>query len=321
MDDLPNRRTLFIIVGLLIGGAFLASSVFMGGQVSTVLSTVGAAIPDHQGGGTSDTTDGTDGNGATGEGASGPVADAAAAPVQALLIVRTGELRLEVADLAAAVRDGDAAVLRAGGYVSGSSQTASAADASAEVTYRIPSAAWDATLRSLHTLARKIDREQITTEEVTGQVVDLGARIANLRATEAALQAIMAKATKISDVLDVQDKLTTTRGEIEKAVADRQQLEDRAAYGSLDVTFHLPAVVRPAATPAPVKGWDPADDVARASGKLVRIGQTTTSIGIWLAIVGLPLAVGGGILLIAAWQVVRIGRWMARRRERALQGA
>ena len=287
MDELPNRRTVIIVVGLLIGGVLLASSVLMGGHVSTVLSTVGAAIPDHQGGDGStaggDQTEGSGGsdgggsaNGATGgagSGTSGPVADAAAAPVQALLIVRTGELRLEVADLTAALRDGEAAVLRAGGYVSGSSRTASAVDASATVTYRIPSAAWDPTLRALHGLAGKIDSEQVTTEEVTGQVVDLGARIANLRATEAALQAIMAKATKISDVLDVQDKLTTTRGEIEKAVADRQQLQDRAAYGSLDVTFHLPAVVRPAATPVPVKGWDPADDVARATGKLVRIGR------------------------------------------------
>ena len=52
---------------------------------------------------------------------------------------------------------------------------------------------------------------QVQTQAVTGQVVDLGARITNLRATEAALQAIMIQATKIPDVLEVQGKLTEVR--------------------------------------------------------------------------------------------------------------
>ena len=43
---------------------------------------------------------------------------------------------------------------------------------------------------------------------MTSQVVDLQARIANLRASETALQGIAAKATKISDVLEVQAQLT-----------------------------------------------------------------------------------------------------------------
>jgi hypothetical protein len=147
------------------------------------------------------------------------------------------------------------------------------------------------------------------------------AHIANLRATEAALQAIMARATKISDVLDVQEQLTTTRGEIEKLVADKAHLVDQASYGSLAVTYRLPVAPIPSVTPTPPKGWDPGDDVARASGKLVKIGQTTTSVGIWLAIVGLPVAIGGAILALLAWQVTRFGRWLIRRRETAIEPA
>jgi hypothetical protein len=146
---------------------------------------------------------------------------------------------------------------------------------------------------------------------VTGQVVDLGARISNLRATEAALQAIMARATKISDVLDVQKQLTATRGEIERLVADKTQLEGRAAYGSLKVTFNLPT---PPAVVKAQKGWDPATDVDRATGKLIGIGQRATSAGIFLAIVGLPVLIGGGLLLLVAWQLYRMVRWLVGRR-------
>ena len=75
----------------------------------------------------------------------------------------------------------------------------------------------------------------------------------------------------------------------------------------------------PTLTPTPAKGWDPGDDVARASGKLVKIGQTTTSVGIWLGIVGLPVAIGGAILVLLAWQATRLGRWLIRRRDGAVE--
>ncbi len=324
MDDIPDRRGTLLIAALLIGGSILVGMVFTGGQVSMVLSTVGSSVTNQSGGESADTTDGgsdTTGSGSAGSGTSGQVADAGAT-VPTLLIVRTGELTIQVTDLAAALRDGDAAVIHVGGYVGGSSRTADGGRDTAQVTYRIPSAAWGPTLDALHALATTVVSEQIKTEEVTGQVVDLTARIANLRATETALQAIMARATKISDVLDVQEQLTTTRGEIEKLVADKEHLEDRATYGNLAVTYRLPVAPSPTATPVPAKGWDPADDVARASGKLVRIGQTTTSIGIWLTIIGLPLAIGGLILLFVSWQLYRLTRWLLRRREATInQGA
>ncbi|HLO35631.1 MAG TPA: DUF4349 domain-containing protein [Candidatus Deferrimicrobium sp.] len=202
MDEQPRQRTILVIAGLLVGGAILASSSLLGGRASTVLSTVGSAIGGQGSGGAVTTGGSTTGSGGAGSGSTsggttsgtaGQVADAAAA-VPTLLIVRTGELHIKVADLLTAIRDADAAVTRAGGYDGGSNRTDDAADQSAEVTYRIPSPAWDSTLGVLRGLAAKVGAEQVRTEEVTGQVVDLTARITNLRATEAALQAIMASA-------------------------------------------------------------------------------------------------------------------------------
>lgn len=313
MDELPHRKTLIALAALLVGAAIVIPSIFLGGQTSKILSTVGGAIGHGVDGGTGSGSGSGGGAGAdagptAAPGNGGQVADAAAATVPTLLIVRTGELAMEVADLGSALRDGDAAVIRAGGYVSGSNRTAKGGDESAQVTYRIPSARWDATLDTLHGIASKVDQETIKTDEVTGQVVDLTARIANLRATEAALQTIMTKAAKISDVLDVQKQLTATRGEIERLVADKQHLEDQASFGSLAVTLHLPVVPKPAATPAPVKGWDPGADVERATDKLVRIGQTATTAGIWFGIVGIPLLLSlaiGLLLLRLAWLAIR----------------
>jgi len=305
-----GKRNPLIALAVVIGVLGLAV-FFTGGQTSTILSTVGAAIPDKPGnvGSGVDTTD-DQGSGA-GASTGGPtVADAAGGP-PTLLIVRTGTLELEVTSLAPTVASAGNIVTAAGGYVSGSDESAAADDASASVVYRIPATAWDRTLAGIRGLASVVRHQQVTTEEVTGQVVDLGAHIANLRATEAALQAIMARATRISDVLDVQKQLTETRGEIERLVADKTQLEGRAAYGSLTVTFNLPA---PAAVTTAAKGWDPATDVDRATGKLIAIGQSATSLGIFLAIVGLPLLIGGAAIVLVAWQLYRVGRWLLSRR-------
>ncbi|MBA2721289.1 MAG: DUF4349 domain-containing protein [Chloroflexi bacterium] len=317
MDESTDRPTTLILAGLLMGGTLLLGSVFFGGQSSKILSTVGAAIDTPGSGGDSGSSDGTDPEvtarpAATG---AGKGADAAALPPPVLLIVRTGTIDIGIADLDGAVRAADAAVARSGGYVDGSSRTAGGDDPDAVVTYRIPSSTWDTTLDGIRRLASTIHGEQITTEEVSGQVVDLGARIANLRTTEAALQAIMVKATQIKDVLDVQSQLTSTRGEIERLVADKENLEDRAAFGSLTVSFRLPATIEPTPTPVASPGWNPGQDVAEASDKLVTIGQGTTSLGIWLAIVGLPLLIAGTVLAFVTLQLGRLARWILARRE------
>ena len=296
-----------VVIVVLLG----LTVVFTGGQTATILSTVGSSIgpPGDVGSGV-DTTSGGDTSGDSVGSGGRTVADAAAgAPT--LLIIRTGTLELEVTSLGSTVAAAGNVVANAGGYISGSEEATAADDASASVVYRIPAAAWDPTLASLRGLATTVRHQQVETEEVTGQVVDLGARITNLGATEAALQAIMARATKISDVLDVQKQLTDTRGEIERLVADKTQLEGRAAYGSLKVTFNLPA---PAAVTTAAKGWDPATDVDRATGKLIAIGQWATSVAIFLAIVGLPLLIAASVMLLIAWQLYRVARWLVGRR-------
>jgi hypothetical protein len=321
----PTVLTVLVVAGLLIVGALVVGSVFLGGQTSMILSTVGSAVGPPGSGQGSGETDGSDPQptpNSPGATPAGRVAGLAALP-PTLLIVRTGTIDLGIVDLDAAVRGADAAVTGNGGYVDGSSRTAggNGGDADARVAYRIPSAAWNETLDGIRKLATTIHREEIKTEEVSGQVVDLGARIANLRTTEAALQAIMAKATQIKDVLDVQDQLTSTRDEIERLVASRTDLEDRASFGSLTVIFRLPARAAPTPTPVAVPGWNPGQDVELATDKLVSIGQGTTSLGIWLAIVGLPLLVGGTLLAFVALQLVRLGRWFLARRERVIDSA
>jgi len=218
------------------------------------------------------------------------------------LIVRTGQLNLEVAILDDALAAADRAVIAAGGYVAASQRQGDEENAGAMVTYRIPVERWDDTLTALRKVGVKVLLEQTGSEEVTSQVVDLGARLVNLRATESALQAIMARATKIPDILEVQAQLTGVRGEIEQLTAQKQSLEERAALATLTVGFSLPPTV---AVTQVQEGWDPASEVDRAAATLVGLGQGVANAAIWFGIVLLPLALVLGILVGTAWLVAR----------------
>lgn len=229
-------------------------------------------------------------------------ADEAAAAFGGPLIVRTGQLDLEVADLEAALAAAESAVAASGGYVAASQRSGDGERASATVTYRIPVERWEATLAALRAVGETVLAEQTASEEVTSQVVDLGARLANLRATEAALQAIMAKAVKIPDVLEVQAQLSSVRQEIEQLTAQKVSLEARAALATLTVGFALPPIV---AVTQVQEGWDPAAEIDRAAATLVGLGQGLLNAAIWVAIVVLPLALLVGLVIGAAWLVAR----------------
>src|SRR5258705_13907767 len=120
MYDIPDRRGILLVVALLIGGTILVGAVFTGGHVSRVLSTVGGSVTNQSAGGPGDTTDGgsdTSGAGSAGSGTNGQVADAGAI-VPTLLIVRTGELPIQVTHPPAALRDGPPGVIHPGGHLS-----------------------------------------------------------------------------------------------------------------------------------------------------------------------------------------------------------
>ena len=233
------------------------------------------------------------------------------APADQPLIVHKGGLDLEVADLVQAVQQADQLIAGLGGSVATSTQQNSANDQVAKVTYRVPAERWAEALAAVKGVATKVLTETTQSEDVTGQVVDLDARIANLRASEAALQGIMTRATTITDVLKVQTELTTVRGDIESMTAQRDLLANRAALGTLDVTYRVPVVASSVAT----GGWDLGREVDNATAALVRVGQSLASIAIWLLIVILPVVLPVFVIIYVAVRIRR--RWVA---NRALQG-
>jgi hypothetical protein len=219
-----------------------------------------------------------------------------------LRIVYTGSLDLVVDDLAASLAKARTAILATGGYIGASQESNDGDRSTAVITYRIPASRWEDGVSALRGLATKVVGEQTQATEVGAQLVDLEARIRNLRASEQVLVEIAKGTGKVTDLLEVQDRISMVRGEIEQLDAQRSQLADQVSYGTLVTTFGLEV----AQVQEAKQGWDPARDVDGASATLIAAGQTLVSAAIWFGIVWLPV-----ILLVLV--LALIARWLFRR--------
>lgn len=298
----PTFWRALVVVPFLFAAVIAACGGAAGGPALAPVGGPGAsgapapAFPGSEDGGEEEPQPGEEGSGGGGV----PIA----APGD-LLIIKTGNMYLQVAGMDAAVTAATRQIEALGGYASATQRSGDGEEANASITFRIPAARWEDALVGLRSLAEKVLDERTGTQDVTDQVVDLGARIRNLQATESALQGIMGQATAIKDVLAVQAELTQVRGEIERLTAERGNLEAQAAFSTLTVQFAL----KPNPVLAETTGFDPATEVDQASASLVGILQGLATAGIWFAIVWVPILVALAVAIV-------IGLWVFRRIQR-----
>ena len=148
----------------------------------------------------------------------------------------------------------------AGGFVA-SSQTQTAAGPegppTGTITLQVPVADFASVLQQAQALGKT---SNLTTKatDVTGQYVDLQARIDALEATRQQYLTIMTRATTIGDVLSVQDELDSVQTQIEQLQGQLQLLTSQTAYSTVTVTVNEPtALPRPAPVPESgvVRSW------------------------------------------------------------------
>jgi hypothetical protein len=283
-------RTLFALVAVILLGAIVAAC------------GTAASAPQAGTGGGAPAASSAPAAGSRDEAAQPFAPDGEAAAIRdGTRIIRTGSLQLEVGNVTAAVGAARSAIQGMGGYIGASQQYSDGENVVATISYRVPADRWEDALDALRALGTEVG-EQTDTADVTGQIVDLEARIRNLRASETALVKHLSDAAKVADVLEIESRLSDVRGQIEQLSAQKANLDDQVAYATLTVTF---GVEVQAITEA-AERWDPGAEVEQAGASLVGFFQILASAAIWIAIVGLPIILM--VTLIAA-----LGVFVARR--------
>lgn len=220
-------------------------------------------------------------------------------------IVRNATMRIVVADTAKAVDEVTGSVEKLGGYVSGSEVWREGELLRARLTLRVPSKSLSPALSSIRKIARRVDNETLSSEDVTREYVDLEGRLRNLEATEAELRELLTtvrqNARKAAEILEVHQQLTAIRGEIEQTKGRIQHLGHTVAMSHIGLEVMPDAVTKPVVE----KAWQPVVIVKDATRALVGALRVFAAAGIWIVIYVVPVCGTIALLLAAVWTAAR----------------
>lgn len=242
-----------------------------------------------------------DGDGATTAGgdAVGVVPGFEQAAASGRSIVVTASMAVEVDDVSGASSVASAVVVARGGFLA-AQQTELQGEARSVLVFRVPPDVFAEVVEELAGLGRLVSQE-VSSEDVTDQLVDLGARIAAQEASLARLRELLDRTGSIEDLARVEQELLARETALEQLRAQERALADRVALSTLTVTLtspeRPPEVPEPEGTDEPgfADGLDTAWDLLADAGRVVAVAA-----GFLLPFLPL-LAVAGA----AAWVVAR----------------
>ncbi len=213
------------------------------------------------------------------------------------MIIRTGQVSVEVDSLPSAIARVRALAERVGGYIANTAiQTGQERFHSATIEIKVPSERFEEALQGLKPMG-KVESINVTAEDVGEEFVDVSARVQNDRRFEARLLDLLSTHTgKLADVIELEQELGRVREEIERYEGRLRYLKAHAATSSLSITVH---------EPAPIVGEQGSFSVIAAS-----FAQGWRNFVALVAIAIEALGVVGPLVLVAAlaWFGVRRAR-------------
>ena len=152
-------------------------------------------------------------------------------------IVRTGALELTVKSPADAAEQIRRMAESMGGYLETAQIGGTKEAPTADITIRVPAAHFEDAKAQIRQLAARVESEKTDALDVTRQYVDMEARLRNLRAEEAQYLMIMKSAYRVGDLVQVTQKLSEVRGQIEQQQAEFQTLSKQIETVAITISL------------------------------------------------------------------------------------
>ncbi len=220
------------------------------------------------------------------------------------MLIRTGQVEIEVDSLDRAIRRVHALAAQMGGFLGGSVIEAGQDQRrTAKLELKVPAERYEGILSALEGIG-KIRNATTTSQDVGKEYVDVEARMANAQRLEDRLINLLGRRTgKLQDVLAVEHELARVREEIERYEGRVRYLKSQVAISTLVVDLR---------EPTPIIGDPGSNVVVNAFKEAYRNG---------VSVIAASIQVAGGLLplfLLALAVVVLVRRWL--RRPRAARG-
>lgn len=167
------------------------------------------------------------------------------ASVQERSLIYTGEISVEVDDVA---RGADQAVSIAtglGGLVAGDRRTIDDSRSSAQIILRVPADRFETAMDQLAELGVEKSRSA-NTEDVTEALIDLDARLATQRASVDRVRALLAEANTIGEIVSIESELTRREADLASLEQRKERLAGLVALSTITAYLYGPDADPPA---------------------------------------------------------------------------
>lgn len=173
----------------------------------------------------------------------------AAEPSREMLDIE-GSVSLEVPKVKMALRALRELTKRAGGVVTEERVDSNSAYGNAQVTLRVPSGKATSTLDELEEIGTVLS-QSVEAKDIGKEYFDAKLRLSSLEVTLHRYEEILTHATKVEEILRIEQELGRLRAEIEQVKGNLRWLSDRAARATLHVALHekTPVIAAPEEEP------------------------------------------------------------------------
>ncbi len=177
------------------------------------------------------------------------------------MLIKKARLALVVDNIESTRSDISRICQESGAYVYSDEQYDETDRLSSRQTIRVPVDHFDSVLTRLERLGKAVENRTIEVSDVTEEFVDLQARIRAKKNLESRYFEILKKASKVTDMLAIEDELNKVRTDIERMEGRVGYLGNQVAYSTITIDYHEPVVVtdygfNSKLVEAMIKGWD-----------------------------------------------------------------
>lgn len=155
-------------------------------------------------------------------------------------IIKTAELGYELYNYDRDKHSFFRSIKQYGGYVSRENEVRDAYSIRNDIQIRVPNRYFEKLVAAISNgdSIKKVDYRRIKATDVGEEFTDLVSRIKTKKAVEARYQVILRSATKIPDILAVEDQIRIIREEIESKEGRLKFLSDRIGLSTINLTLY-----------------------------------------------------------------------------------
>ena len=155
-------------------------------------------------------------------------------------IIKTATLKLEVSDFKVYSESVHKTIKQYGGYVAQEEQSLSDEKSETTISIKVPVDQFETMMDQLPAQAAKVLERKITTEDVTGEMVDTKSRLEAKKQMRLKYLDFLKQSKNMEEVLQVQNEINSIQEEIESAAGRINFLSHQASYSTINLVFYQP---------------------------------------------------------------------------------